>query len=85
MKFNIKDKHDYIKDTYIKRFPTDELGTEIKSNVTFNDLFNTLDHYQCPYRLIGVDDSLVRERCFTLLAEIMQCDYNYIYYQWLKK
>ncbi len=82
MKFN---QYTNITESYLKRFPNDELGTEIKSNVTFNDLFNALDSYQCPYKLIGVDDSLVRERCFILLAEIMQCDYNYIYHQWLNK
>jgi len=44
MKFN---QYANIKESYLKRFPNDELGTEIKSNVTFNDLFNALDSYQC--------------------------------------
>jgi hypothetical protein len=26
---------------------------------------------------------LIRERVFTKLAEIMEVDYDYIYYQWL--
>ena len=68
-----------IKEWYIKEYPTDEAGTEIKSTVTFNDVFEALNSYKSFYKTIGVGDSLIRERIFTKLSEIMQVEYEYIY------
>lgn len=73
-----------VKQWYISTFHTDELGTELNSLITFKDVFNTLDSYQDIYKLLGVDDSIVRERVFAKLSEIMKVDYDYIYNQWLK-
>ncbi len=73
-----------IKPWYISKYVTDELGKEIKSGITFEHLFRCLDSYGDVYELLGVSDSLVRERVFEQLAEIMECDYHYIYEQWLK-
>jgi hypothetical protein len=72
-----------IKAYYMQQYPTDELGVEINPIITFTDLFYTLDRYGDVYECLGVADSLVRERCFELLAKVMKCDYNYIYEQWL--
>lgn len=72
-----------IKDWYESAFPTDELGCEIKSNVLFSDLFVTLDNGEDVYEFLGVDDSIVRERVFGKLSEIMNVEYSYIYNQWL--
>tara|TARA_R100001443_G_C3323166_1_gene170556 strand:- start:14 stop:259 length:246 start_codon:yes stop_codon:yes gene_type:complete len=72
-----------IKSAYTKTYPTDELGVEINPTITFTDLFYTLDRRGDVYECIGVDDSLVRERCFELLSKVMKCDYDYIYNQWL--
>lgn len=52
--------------------------------ITFKDVFNTLDSYQDVYKLIGVDDSVVRERVFGKLSEIMKVDYDTIYNKWLE-
>ena len=46
--------------------------------------FECLDNYQDVYSLINVHDSLVRERLFNKLADIIRVNYNYIYNQWLK-
>lgn len=73
-----------IKVWYVKEYKTDELGENINDNVTFEDLFNTLDTYGDVYKLLGVGDSVIRERVFGKLAEIMEVDYDYIYEQWLK-
>lgn len=75
-----------IKDWYIKEYPDDiEMGEEMNDNVTFQDLFEALDNYQDVYEVLGGEsDSIVRERCFSKLAELMDVDYNYIYEQWLK-
>lgn len=71
-----------IKEWYIKEYPTDELGVEIDDDVTFEDLFESLD--KNVYETLGVGDSIVRERVFDKLAKVMNVDYDYIYKQWLK-
>lgn len=73
-----------VKKWYMDTYKTDELGKELNSLITFKDVFNTLDSYQDIYKLLGVDDSIVRERVFEKLSKIMKVDYDYIYEQWLK-
>lgn len=74
-----------IKDWYSQRYPIDAIVSKLRDDVTFLDLFDTLDNYGDVYELIFKEggDSIVRERCFEKLAEIMKCDYNYIHAQWL--
>lgn len=71
-----------IKEWYIKEYPTDELGVEIDDDVTFEDLFESLD--KNVYETLGVGDTIIRERTFDKLAKVMNVDYDYIYKQWLK-
>lgn len=74
-----------IKDWYTKNFPEDDLGAELPADVTFYDLFDALDSYRDVYELMApADDSVVRERLFSELADIMGTDYDYVYNQWLK-
>ena len=73
-----------IKEWYMSEFPTDSLGQELNDNVTFYDMFKCMDNYKDIYELVGSGDSVVRERCFTKLAEIMGVDYDYIYEQWMR-
>lgn len=72
-----------IKTYYLATFPTDELGNEINPHATFEGLFETLDRYGDVYDYIGVLDSVIRERCFDRLAQIMKCNYDVIYEQWM--
>ncbi len=72
-----------IKNFYLENYPSDELGVEINPMATFEGLFNTLDNYGDVYEYIGVGDSIIRERCFEKLSEIMECDYNVVYEKWL--
>jgi hypothetical protein len=69
-----------IKEWYVNAYPTDELGCEINVDVTFGELYN---HVSIVYDVLGVDDSLVRERVFGKLSEIMNVDYAVIYKKWL--
>lgn len=73
-----------IKDWYKEFYGDDELGDEIREGLTFYDLFEAMDNYLDVYKVLGVDDSVVRERVFDKLAEIMDVDYDYVYDQWLK-
>ena len=72
-----------IRGWYLKAYPTDDLGEEIDPNVTFEDIFNTLDARRDVYRVIGVVDSIIRERVFAQLAKIMGTPYEYVFDQWL--
>ncbi len=72
-----------IKDAYIKLYSDDNLAHKL-NEVTFEDIFNTLDNYGSFYKLIGVYDSLIRERIFSMLAVVMDVEYEYIYNQWLE-
>lgn len=59
---------------------------DMDENATFLDLFEALNNYRNVYYVIFKRnaDSLVRERCFTKLAEITQSKYGDIYEQWLQ-
>lgn len=72
-----------IKEWYRKTFPTDELGKELNSKLTFQDLFDVLDARKSVYDNVGVADSVVRERLFSRLADLIEADYGYIYDQWM--
>ena len=74
----------FIKEWYLKTYPTDELGEELNGRATFYDLFEALDNYQDVYNLFGIGDTIIRERIFEKLAEIMECPYEEIYNQWLR-
>lgn len=57
-------KGETIKDWYIKTYPTDELGEEIDEHVTFDEVLTGLKSHKDFYEMIGVYDSIVRERIF---------------------
>ena len=69
---------------YGENFPTDDLATSINPNATFQMLYDALatDNVYC---VIGVADSVVRERCFEKLAEIMKVDYSVIHNKWVNQ
>ena len=70
-----------IKPYYIRTFPSDELGLEINAQATFLGLIGNIKDV---YEYIGVHDSIVRERLFERIAEIMECSYDEIYNLWLE-
>ena len=74
-----------IKQYYTERFPTDDLGNEIKDNVTFLGLLDILFRNLDVYDYVGVGDSLVRERVFEGLSQYSSLDYSFIYDLWLQK
>jgi len=78
-----KELEQSLREYYLIAFPNDELGTEIYPDVTFEGLFDTLDNYRDVYDYVGVYDSIVRERLFKRLSEVINVPYDYIYQQWL--
>jgi hypothetical protein len=72
-----------IKQFYIENYPTDELGIELKDDTNFTGLLNELFTNNDIYGYIGVGDSIIRERLFEKLSEILNCSYDYVYNLWL--
>lgn len=75
----------YVKDNYVQDFPTDDLGKEINENLNYLQVFNGLLSGDDIYEMIGVEDSLIRERVLRMLAYLMEMDYQIIYYLWLNE
>lgn len=72
-----------LKTYYLEQYHDDDLGIEIDADATFDGLFETLDRCRDVYEYIGIADSVIRERLFEKLAEIIDMPYDYVYYQWL--
>jgi len=72
-----------IKEFYLENYPTDELGIELKDDTNFTGLLNELITNNDVYGYIGVGDSIIRERLFMELSEILKCSYDYVYNLWL--
>jgi len=72
-----------LKKWYIDTYPTDEMAEDINPKITFEDVFNTIDNYQNIYNLIGVCDSIIRERIFEELSILSGHTYEEIYNKWL--
>lgn len=72
-----------IKNWYSENFADDELGEVMNENVTFEGLFETLKSNNDVYGYLGVSDSIIRERVFEKLSEVLNCDYDYIYKLWM--
>jgi hypothetical protein len=73
-----------IREFYLTKYPTDELGVELNETPTFAGLLNQLIVGGDVYRYIGVADSIVRERLFEGLAEELNVKYDYVYDLWIK-
>ena len=73
-----------IKDFYLNNYPTDELGVELNEKATFAGLVTILFGDMDVYDYIGVGDSLIRERLFEKLSNILNTSYDYIWNLWLK-
>ena len=72
-----------VANVYIRKWKKDDLGYEINPNLTFRMLLIGLLNGTDVYDMLGVSDSLIRERCFYFLADIVGCDYDFLYDLWL--
>lgn len=78
-------KNTKIKDFYTDNYPEDDLGEEINDTVTVQDVVDLLNDGRGAafYSLIGVSDSLVRERIFAFIADACGVKYEKVYDKWL--
>lgn len=75
--------HNDIKEWYKVTYPNDDLGERIYSGISWSDLWKRLLKGDDVYDIIGVEDSIVRERLFEELADSMKVHYDVVYYTWL--
>ena len=68
-----------IKDFYLRTYPTDDLGVEIDPNMTFERLILKAAKGKDIYDLIGVGDSVIRERLYSKIADEMNVEYVFVY------
>jgi hypothetical protein len=75
-----------VKKYYLATFPEDKKeGEYLNPKITFNDLYNSLKSGDDIYEVLGRYDSIIRERSFEKLAEILGKKYDYVYYLWLNR
>lgn len=72
-----------VKDWYKKSFPSDELGDEIPSKLTFDKIFDSITNDGVVGTDWFVNDSIVRERIFDEMTRVFNVDYDFIYDKWL--
>ena len=72
-----------VKTWYCSEYKTDTLGLQLNPDVTFRDVALALDYRKDFYSIIGVGDSVIRQRVFKELTERMDTDYNVVYDSWL--
>jgi len=68
-----------VRKWYMKTYPTDELGGEINQKLTLWEVYTYLSQGYDVYKIIGVSDSVVRERVFEKLSKVLDVDYDTIY------
>lgn len=76
-----------IKEWYTKTFPSDSLGDELDSQVTVGNIVDILNDHKGErlYVLLGVGDSIIRERIFGLIEKMSSnSSYDDIYSLWLE-
>lgn len=72
-----------VKKWYQSTYPTDEMGEELNSNLTFQEVWESLQQGKEFYSTIGAADSVIRERIFEKIAETMGITYDEVYNTWL--
>lgn len=82
---SIMDRWTNVCGWYSNAYPTDTWAIgELNKLVSFNDVYDCLRAGFNIYTLLGVSDSIVRERVFEALANVLGVEYGRIYELWLQ-
>jgi hypothetical protein len=73
-----------IREFYVAKYPSDDMGDGINPTATFAGLLNQLIVGGDVYEYLYVYDSIIRERLFERLAEELNVKYEYVYNLWIK-
>lgn len=71
-----------VKETYKRCYVSDELGDEINPEITFAQLLAGMVEKKDFYDMVGVSDSIMRERLFDLMAILGGIKTREIYDLW---
>ena len=58
-----------IKEFYLEKYPTDVLGTDLKSDINFFGLYNLLVNGGDVYQFLGVSDSFSTRTCIYRISK----------------
>ena len=72
-----------IKDLYTETYPEDTCGEDLMNSINFQELWESLKVRGDIYEFLGAHDSIIRERCFQKLSELINVSYDRIYDLWL--
>ena len=72
-----------IREFYVAKYPSDDMGAGINPTATFAGLLNQLIIGGDVYEYLSAYDSIIRERLFEGLAEELNVKYEYVYNLWL--
>ena len=72
-----------VKETYKHCYPTDVLGDSLDGNISFAQVLARMQEGEDFYNIIKVEDSIVREHIFSILASVGGVKYDDIYTMWL--
>lgn len=76
-------KETFVRTWYMDHYPTDPMGDDIEGRLSWYDLLERMRCGEEFYDIIGVCDSMIRERCFAHLAKLTVLPYEAIYRTWL--
>ena len=83
-KMTTYNKRTRVLDFYASFYPNDEEGKNINPNLTFSSLLRGMKKGVGFYDMVGVGDSIIRERIFVTLADLYaNSDYGAIYSLWM--
>jgi hypothetical protein len=83
-KMTTYNKRTKVLDFYMSFYPNDEEGKNINPNLTFTSLLRGMKKGLDFYEMVGVGDSIIRERIFVALADLYaNNDYGAIYSLWM--
>ena len=72
-----------VKETYKHCYPTDVLGDSLDGYISFAQVLARMQEGEDFYNIIKVEDSIVREHIFIILAAVGGVKYDDIYTMWL--
>lgn len=75
---------EYIREYYMRTYPSDPYGAELNPDITFRDLLEGMMQGYDVYEMLGDgSDSLMRERVFERMSDVYGITYESIYELWL--
>mgnify|MGYP001064545783 CR=1 FL=1 len=73
-----------VKEWYSRQYPTDELASSLNEKATFGTVRDALMSGKDVYSELGNDDSVMRERVFGKLADVLDVSYKSVYDAWIE-